>query len=103
MPYTKSKHTDELRKQLEKIGWTLEDRGCEHYAIVDNNGKSTGFMHYGDRIERRDGNYKFNVYFDLNHCNYIYYKDFPKCLTIGVKRSKHIFIHFYNFEDKEED
>ena len=40
-----------LEKHLKLIDWSLLPMGCDHYRIIDHNGKDTGYTYFADRIE----------------------------------------------------
>lgn len=88
---------EELEKQLALIGWTLDDRGCEHYQFVDNNGRPAPFEFLTDRIElKRKSDDSWSITWYLKDCKFELLRN-PNTLGIGPKAGGDIFIQLYQW------
>lgn len=92
-------HIDVLRGWLKKIDFSLANRGCDHYVIVNHKGKDTNFMIYGGEIGAYNGKKMFGG--DASGTFFMKLKEVEIHLepdSLSFSATKEAFISFYNFD-----
>lgn len=94
---------DALEPFLKKIGWSLEDYGCEHFIIFDHEGKNTNWTCWKNQLEHKDGHASVcnsvTVWY-LDGVTIELLKD-STSISIRPKKVKNVFILFMNHEIKK--
>lgn len=61
---------EKLENALQKIGWKLAHRGCDHFGLVDHRGKLSSFVYFAGRIELwGEAKENCSAAFNLNNCD----------------------------------